>query len=567
MTAFATPQAADPIWLRTYPAGLDWKAEIPVRPATDLLDETVRAYGDRPFLDFLGKKYRYSEIAGLVDRFATGLQRLGVRKGDKVGLFLPNTPYYVIAYFGVLRAGGIVVNFNPLYADREVKHQIDDAQAKIMVTLDLEVVLGKLQRMLGQTVLEKIIVCPMANVLPFPKNLLFPLVKRKELGTVPNDGRHLSFKDVVANDGKPAKVAIDPGEDVAVLQYTGGTTGLPKGAMLTHANIYANTVQCTDWFTGARMGEERMLGVLPFFHVFAMTAVMNLSIRLGAEIVMLPRFELDAVMETIASKKPTLFPAVPTIYTAILNHPKRAQYDLSSIRMCISGGAPLPVETKNAFEKSTGCRLVEGYGLSEASPVTNCNPINGVNKPGSIGLPLPGTSIEILSLEDGVTVLPPGERGELCVRGPQVMKGYWNKPEETARTLRNGRLHTGDVAYLDEDGYVFIVDRIKDMILCSGYNVYPRNVEEAILQHPAVAEVIVGGIPDEYRGQTVKAWVRLKDGEALTQNELLAFLEDKLSKIEQPKFVEFRSELPKTLIGKLDRKALLQEEAAKSGKA
>ncbi|HZH25584.1 MAG TPA: long-chain fatty acid--CoA ligase [Azospirillaceae bacterium] len=567
MTAFATPQAADPIWLKTYPAGLDWRAEIPVRPATDLLDETVRAYGDRPFLDFLGKKYRYREIAGLVDRFATGLQRIGLRKGDKVGLFLPNTPYYVIAYFGILRAGGIVVNFNPLYADREVKHQIDDAQAKIMVTLDLDVVLGKLQRMLGQTVLEKIIVCPMAHVLPFPKNLLFPLVKRKELGSVPNDGRHLSFKDIIANDGKPAKVAIDPGEDVAVLQYTGGTTGLPKGAMLTHANIYANTVQCTDWFPGARLGEERMLGVLPFFHVFAMTAVMNLSIRLGAEIIMLPRFELDTVMETIAGKKPTLFPAVPTIYTAILNHPKCAQYDLSSIRMCLSGGAPLPVETKNAFEKNTGCRLVEGYGLSEASPVTNCNPIDGVNKTGSIGLPLPGTSVEIVSLEDGVTVLPPGERGELCVRGPQVMKGYWNKPEETERTLRNGRLHTGDVAYMDEDGYVFIVDRIKDMILCSGYNVYPRNVEEAILQHPSVAEVIVGGIPDEYRGQTVKAWVRLKEGAALTQNELIAFLEDRLSKIEQPKFVEFRSELPKTLIGKLDRKALLQEEAAKSGKA
>jgi long-chain acyl-CoA synthetase len=404
----------------------------------------------------------------------------------------------------------------------------------------------------------------MQDVLPFPKSLLFPIVRRKDIAATQDDGRHLRFADLTANGGDPVRVAVDPAEDVAVLQYTGGTTGLPKGAMLTHANLYANAIQATMWFEGARPGEERLLAVLPFFHVFAMTAAMNLPIRLGAEIVMLPRFDLDQAMETIAKKRPTLFPAVPTIYTAINNHKNRSRYDLSSIKFCISGGAPLPSEVKVAFERGTGCRLVEGYGLSEASPVTNCNPIAGVNKTGSIGLPLPGTTIELVSLEDGQTPVPTGERGELCVRGPQVMKGYWNRPEETAATLRDGLLHTGDVAYMDEDGYVFIVDRIKDLILCSGFNVYPRNVEEAIHLHPAVAEVVVGGIPDAYRGQTVKAWIRLKDGETLDAEGLRAFLQDKLSTIEQPKQVEFRDELPKTLIGKLNRKALLEEEAAKA---
>ncbi len=563
-TTAAGTERADPVWLRAYPPGVDWHAPIPARPMPDLLDDAVRGYADRPFLDFLGRRYSYRAIGALVDRFAKGLQDLGVRKGDRVGLFLPNTPYYVVAFFGVLKAGATVVNFNPLYAEREVEGQIADSGVRLMVTLDLEALLGKLRKMFGRTPLERIVVCRMQDVLPFPKNLLFPIARRKDIARTVDDGRHLRFADLTANGGDPVRVAVDPAEDVAVLQYTGGTTGLPKGAMLTHANLYANACQATMWFEGARPGEERLLAVLPFFHVFAMTAAMNLPIRLGAEIVMLPRFELDQVMETIAKKRPTLFPAVPTIYTAINNHRDRSRYDLSSIKFCISGGAPLPVEVKTAFERGTGCRLVEGYGLSEASPVTNCNPIAGVNKTGSIGPPLPGTTIELVSLEDGRTPVPLGERGELCVRGPQVMKGYWNRPEETAATLRDGLLHTGDVAYMDEDGYVFIVDRIKDLILCSGFNVYPRNVEEAIHLHPAVAEVVVGGIPDAYRGQTVKAWIRLKDGETLDADGLRAFLEDKLSTIEQPKQVEFRDELPKTLIGKLNRKALLDEEAAKA---
>ena len=550
-------------WERTYPADVDYHAALPCRPLYELMDEAARQFADRPCLDFLGKRSTYREIASLVDRAARGFQEMGVRKGVRVGLFLPNTPYFVICYFGILKAGGTVVNFNPLYAERELKHQIADSGVETMVTLDLAVLYDKMARMLDEAGLKRIVVCPMAEILPFPKNWLFPVAKRKELAAVRKDDTTVPFRRLVGNDGRPAPVVIDPAEDVAVLQYTGGTTGVPKGAMLTHANLYANTVQCSLWFVGAQPGQERMLGVLPFFHVFAMTVVMNLSIRFGAEIIMLPRFDLDQVMQTIHDKKPTLFPAVPTIYTAINHHKDLAKFDVSSIRFCFSGGAPLPVEVKEAFERNTGCILVEGYGLSESSPVATGNPLRGVNKPGSIGLPIPGTIIEVVSLDEPRRVLPPGEKGEVCIRGPQVMKGYWNKPQETAETLVDGRLHTGDVGTMDEDGYVFIVDRIKDMILCSGFNVYPRNVEEAIYLHPAVAECVVAGVPDEYRGQTVKAYVRLLDGEALSKEDLCAFLKDKLSPIEMPKIVEFRGELPKTMIGKLNRKALLEEEKAK----
>jgi len=550
-------------WDRGYPPNVDWHAEIPVRPVTSLLDEAVERFADRPFLDFMGKRSTYGDVAGMVDQAAKGFQAVGVGKGVRVGLFLPNTPYYVICFYGILKAGGTVVNFNPLYAERELMHQITDSEIDLMVTLDLKVLYDKIARMLTESRLKRVVVCRMADILPFPKNLLFPIVKRAEVAHVPTDERHLTFKQLTANDGRPQPVALDPMEDIAVLQYTGGTTGVPKGAMLTHANLHANTVQCGLWFGNARPGEERMLGVLPFFHVFAMTVVMNLSIRLGAEIVMMPRFDLDQVMETIHKKRPTLFPAVPTIYTAINHHKELKKYDLSCIRFCISGGAPLPVEVKETFERNTGCVLVEGYGLSEASPVATANPMVGVNKAGSIGLPFPGTTIEIVSLEEPRRVLPPGEKGEVCIRGPQVMKGYWKKPGETATTLVDGRLHTGDVGTMDEDGYTYIVDRIKDMILCSGFNVYPRNVEEAIYLHPAVAECVVAGLPDEYRGQTVKAYIRVDDSQTLTQEELLDFLKDKLSPIEMPKIIEFRDQLPKTMIGKLSRKALLDEEEAR----
>jgi long-chain acyl-CoA synthetase len=353
---------------------------------------------------------------------------------------------------------------------------------------------------------------------------------------------------------------------VAVLQYTGGTTGLPKGAMLSHANLVANMLQCMAWFPGFRPGQESAIAVLPFFHCFAMTVVMNLSLAVGAEIILMPRFSLRDLLRTIHRQKPTTFPGVPTLFTAINGAKDLRRYNLKSIRSCISGGAPLPVEVKAQFEALTGCILVEGYGLSEASPVVACNPLVGANKPGSVGLPLPGTEIEIVSLEDPERVLPVGERGEVVVRGPQVMLGYWGKPEATAEVLRKDRLRTGDVGYLDADGYLFLVDRIKDMIIAGGYKIYPRMIEEAIYQNPKVRECIVLGMPDPYRGQTVKAYVVVREGESLGEAELTTFLQARLSAIEMPKLFEFRADLPKTLIGKASKQALLAEEAARSGR-
>jgi long-chain acyl-CoA synthetase len=562
MAEAAIRQPAQP-WDRIYPEDVDWNAPLPAMPLHQLLEQAVETYAGRPCIDFLGKKYTYAEIGRLVDRMAKGLQDIGVGKDVRVGLFLPNTPYFVIAYFAVLKAGGTVVNMNPLYAERELATQIEDSGTELVITLDLKVLYDKMARMLVETRLKRLVICRMQDILPWPKSWLFPIVKRADRARIPADDRHIPFKRLIANDGRPAAVAIDPREDVAVLQYTGGTTGIPKGAMLTHANLTANARQAALWFPGVEHGRERMLGVLPLFHVFAMNTVMNLSLEFGAEIVLLPRFELDQVMQTIHAKKTTLFPAVPTIYTAIAHHKEGDRYDLSSIKYCISGGAPLPVEVKAAFQKKTGCTLVEGYGLTETSPVATVNPLRGENPAGSIGLPIPGTIIEIVSLEDPDRLLPPGERGEVCIRGPQVMKGYWNRPEETAAAMAGGRLHTGDVGYMDEDGYTYIVDRIKDMILCGGYNVYPRNVEEAIYLHPAVAEVVVAGLPDPYRGQTVKAYVKLNEGHTLTKDELTAFLRDKLSPIEMPKHLEIRDELPKTMIGKLSRKALVEEEEAR----
>lgn len=520
----------------------------------------MRRYGDRPAFDFLGKKWNWAAIGDLVNRMAKGLQDRGVTKGTKVGLCLPNTPYALVAYYAILRAGGTVVHFNPLYARRELAHLIEDSHTEIMVTVDLALTLDKLTEMVHSTRLNKIIVCPFTDLLPFPKNILFRLAKSKELTCVPClSGRTVMWQDIIANDGQPAPIKINPRDDVAVVQYTGGTTGTPKGAMLTHANIVANVEQAALWFPQRREGAEKMLGVLPFFHVFAMTAIMNLSVRCGFEIIALPRFDLEETLKTIHRKQPHYFPAVPAIYSAINAH--NGQYDLTALRYCVSGGAPLPVEVKKNFEEKTGCVVVEGYGLSESSPVVCVNPIEGENKAGSIGLPVPGTIVELRNPETGRKITKSGARGELCVSGPQVMKGYWNKPDETAAILKKGRLHTGDIATMDAQGYVYIVDRIKDMIITNGYNVYPRNIEEAIYLHPAVEECVVAGITDPRRGEAVKVWIKPKEGCSLTIADMKEFLTDKLSPMEIPRLYEFRTDpLPKTMIGKLSRKDLLAEE-------
>jgi long-chain acyl-CoA synthetase len=550
-------------WTKNYPPGIRWDADLPVKPLYALIDDAVAQFGGNRAVDFLGKVYTYAEIGKLVDRAAAGFQKLGVKKGVHVGLFLPNCPQHLICYFGILKAGGTVVNFSPLYSEPELMHQIEDSHTDIMVTLNLTALYPKMAAVLGKCRLKTLVVGTMPEVLSFPKNLLFPLVKGKDIAKVPNDSRHVSFASLIDNDGKYVAAPVDPRNDVAVLQYTGGTTGVSKGAMLTHANIYANTLQSRLWFTNLEPGREKMLCVLPFFHVFAMTAVMCLSIMVGAEIIMHPRFELVPVLKDIDKKKPTMLPGVPTMYTAINNYPDLAKYDLRSIKACISGAAPLPLKVKQRFEELTGCRLVEGYGLTEASPVVSCNPLEGVNKEASIGLPLPGTTITIVDRTNPTRDMPQGEPGEICVSGPQVMKGYWNRPEATADVLTNGRLRTGDVGYIDPDGYTFIIDRMKDLILVGGFNVFPRNVEEAIYKHPAVEETTVIGVPDDYQGESVKAFIKLKKDQSLTADDLRSFLRERLGKHELPKHVEFRDALPKTMVGKLSKKELVAEEKAK----
>ncbi len=508
---------------------------------------------------FSGRRYSYAEVLNLVNRAARGFQDMGVGPGVRVGLCLPNSPTYVISYYGVLKAGGTVVNYNPLYVERELEHQITNSQTEIMVTLDLKQIYPRVAAMLERTALKTIVVCRMPTILPAVKGVLFRVMKRSEVAPIVWDGRHVDFDALLANDGAVKPARIDALRDVAVLQYTGGTTGVPKGAMLTHHNLLANARQVQAWFPGVKLGEERMLAVLPFFHVFAMTVVLNMGMAAGAELIMLPRFDTEQVLKTIAKRKPTLVPGVPTMYKALLSHPQVGRYALTSIRYCISGGAPLPMELKRQFEQTTGCVLIEGYGLSEASPVCAANPLSGLNKEGSIGLPLPGISIEIRGLDDPSRVLGIGEKGQVAIAGPNVMAGYWGRAEESDRTVVEGFLFTGDVGTMDEDGYVFLLDRLKDLIICSGYNVYPRVIEEAIYLHPDVDAVCVIGLRDEYRGQTPKAFVQLKPGANLTVNQLKDFLRDKISRIEMPTAIEFRAELPKTAVGKLSKKELVAE--------
>ncbi len=545
----------------------DWCGGNYDRPVFGCLDMAVARFPDRPCIDFLGRRYTYAEIGALVDRAAEGFRRLAVGPGVRVGLCLPNTPWSVICYYGVLKAGGTVVNYNPLYAERELVELVDLSGTEIMVTLDLRVLYPKVAALLGRTCLRHVVVCSMRDSLPWYKRLMFALFRRSALARVPDDDRHVPFARLVDNSGDGVPPAIDPRSDIAVLQFTGGTTGLPKAAMLTHANLMANTWQVHCQVGGIEDGRERLMGVLPLSHVFGMTLVMNLGIASGSELVLVPRFDAEDLLKTLHRRRVTILMGVPTIFTAINACESLEEYDLSSLKYCVSGGAPLPETVKRRFDELTGDRLVEGYGLTECSPVVAVNPFDGGDKTGSVGPPLPDTVIEIRDPDGDRALLPQGERGEVCVNGPQVMAGYWEQPEESAETIIDGRLHTGDVGYLDEDGFLFLVDRIKDVIMCSGYKVFPSRVEDAIRMHEAVMETAVIGVPDDYRGETPKAFVRLHDGRVLTDGALKAFLKDKLSPIEMPEFIEFREELPLTAVGKISKKALAAAEAAKRGGA
>lgn len=543
----------DHIWIKSYAEGVRWDIDIPQKPISSFLDEAVARYADRPAVSFAGYTYDYRTIGFIVDRAARGLQVLGVKKGAKIGLFMPNSPYSVVMYYAILKAGATVVNYNPVYVERDLISQVEDSETDIMVTLDIPQLLEKTGALREKTRIEKIIVCPSRQHL------------EKTTKTLVLDESHVWFCDLIANDGNFSAASLNPSEDIAVLQYTGGTTGVPKGAALSHFALVANASQIAEWYHNAKEGEDSMIAVLPLFHVFAMTVVMNMSVIKGMKLCIMPQFNTQELLDLIASEKPSYIAAVPTMYIAMANCDKISSYDFSSLKFCLSGGAPLPADVKRAFEERTGARLLaEGYGLTEFSPVATCNPLMASAKAGSIGLPVPRTIVEIISLEDGTTVLKPGEKGEVCVSGPQMMKGYYKNAEETAKVIKKGRLHTGDVGYMDAEGFVYIVDRVKDLVLVGGYNVYPRHVEEVIYTHPAVAECIVAGVPDKLRGEAVHAWVKPKDGNPLDANTLRAYIFDKLSLIEMPKKIIIRDQpLPKTAVGKLSKKDLLLQEGIK----
>jgi long-chain acyl-CoA synthetase len=546
-------------WDKSYPDNIDWDADISVQPLPSLLDDAADAFPDNVCIRFRGRRYKYNEIANLVARAAKGFQDLGVRKGIKVGIMLPNCPYGVICFYAILKAGGTVVNINPLYAEAEIKKEIADSGIRLLVTLNVKTLYPKVAKRLNENGLEKIIVCSMTGILPLHEKALFTLLRRKELSAVLDDDNHVTYDQLVDNQGDFTPVQIDT-DDEAVYQYTGGTTGTPKAAVLSHSNLFANVRQVEMWAPGVTPGREKILGVLPLFHAFGMTAVMNLGLRLGAEIILMPNFKPTDVLEAIDKMKPTIFIGVPTMFSALNARDDLEKYDLSSLVYCISGGAPLPTEVQSKFENLCGCSLVEGYGLSETAPVCTVNPLQGDRRDGSVGLPLPGTMIEIVSPEDVNSRVPIGEKGEIYVSGPQVMSGYANRAEETTNVLNDGRLRTGDVGYLDEDGYLFIVDRIKELILSGGFNVYPRMVEEAICTHPDVKEAAVCGVPDPHRGEIVKAFVILKQGQGLKSGSLRAYLKDKLAPFQMPRQIEFRDNLPRTFMGKLSKKDLKANE-------
>jgi long-chain acyl-CoA synthetase len=560
-------------WLAHYDKGVPQTIEYPKAPLFYFLEEAARKYPDRACTIFHGAVITYKEMNEQSDHMAAALVELGVKKGDRVGIFMPNLPQFVIAYFGILKAGGVVVAVNPTYPPDEVLTPVNDANIDIMFTLTR--FYGTLKNVRERSKLKKIIVTNIKEALPPVTRLLFTLAKEKKGGDRLDalDARDVWMKDLLAkhaNSPRP-KVDISP-DDTALFQYSGGTTGVPKGAVAMHRNVVANTLQIKSWMTGLEEGKEVVLMGIPLFHVYGMVAGMNFAMAGGASMVMVPNArDLKDVLNNISKHKATIFPGVPLLYNGINNHPdvKAGKYDLSSIKACISGSAALMRETKEQFEKLTGGKVFEGYGLSEAPTATHCNPLNGVNKTGSIGMPLPDVDVKIISLDDGETEMPQGEIGEIAINGPQVMKGYHNMPTETANTLRQMKdgkiwLFTGDIARMDEDGYFYIVDRKKELIKPGGFQVWPREVEEAIMSHPKVLEVGVGGIPDPNRGETVKAWIVLKPGEELTQEDLKAYCKEHLAPYKVPTHYEFRKELPKTTVGKILRRELVRQHKEES---
>lgn len=553
-------------WLQFYDVGVPETVAIPDVTLPDLLAESVRQFPNRPALAFFNGDVTYKELDEAVTHFAAGLQVLGLQKGDRLSVYIVNSPQFVIAYFGTLRAGGIVVPTNIQYVPRELKHQLEDSGAKYVVCLSK--FYDNVRQIRRETQVEHVIVTNIKEYFPRVTNVLFTLFKEKKDGhrvdITEDRGTHW-FQQVLENGQARGlePVSVSP-NDVAVLGYTGGTTGVPKGAMLTHRNLVANVKQCQAWDTEMRAGQEVTMGALPFFHSYGMTTCMNHTLASGNKLVCVPNpRDLKDVLKNVEKHGVTLFPAVPTLYTAINNYPEIGRYNISSIRACMSGGAGLPVEVQKRFQELTGAQLVEGYGLTETSPVTHINPLQGSRKVGRIGLPISNTEAQVVSVDTGEPVAQ-GEVGEICLRGPQVMKGYWQRPDETEKCVtEDGWFRTGDMARIDEDGFFEIVDRKKDMIIASGFNIYPREIEEVLYEHPKILEAVVAGIPDEYRGETVKAYVVLKEGESATAEEIMRFCAERLAAFKRPRAVEFRDSLPKSMVGKILRRVLVEEELKK----
>ena len=560
------------IWLKSYDPGVAHSMNYPNHTLQQLLDESVERYPDNTAITFPGafndeSMMSYKELDRASNKLANALVDMGIKKGDRVALLMPNCPQFVISYYAVLRAGGIVVATNPLYSAREMEFQFNDCGAETVIVLSLfyKTVMGIKDR----TNLKNVVVTNIKEYLPEQSRKAFIAFVERQEGhyvRVPKVQNIYKFQDLLRRfSSKPPAVETDP-DDVAMFQYTGGTTGLSKAAVATHRNVVANVYMMRAWSMpiGLNQGQEVVMGVMPLFHIYGMVTVLHFSVLTGSAMVLLPRFETEKVLNAINRYKPAFFPGVPTMYVAINNFPEVKKYDLRSIKACVSGAAPLPVEVQQEFEKLTGGKLVEGFGLSEAPVVVTANPLVGLRKIGSIGVPVPDVEARIMDAEIGDKEMPLGEVGELVISGPQVMKGYWNRPEETEMVLHNGWLYTGDLARMDEDGFFFIVDRKKDMIIAGGFNIYPRDIEEVLYEHPKVKEAVCYGVPDPYRGQTVKVAIVLKEGESVTEEEIIEFCRARLARYKIPKLIEFRDSLPKSLIGKVLRRVLMEEDEKKS---
>jgi long-chain acyl-CoA synthetase len=564
-------------WVSSYEAQVPHSLQYPKITLNELFNDAARKYSDKPATKFVlryllggkvtvGGSLTYMQLNTLINNFAAALAGMGVKKGDRVAVMLPNSPHFVIAFFAAMRLGAIVVNTNPTYTARELKHQLEDSGAETIVILNL--FYPRLKEIVGDTHVKNTVVVYVHDTLAFPSSLLVKSAQKKdpEWNEPPTGAGVHNFEELIRTPGAPPRVEISA-DDVALFQYTGGTTGLPKAAMLTHFNLVANVLQTQAWDHTAKKGAEKVMSAIPFFHVYGMTVCMLYGLSCGAELVIVPNPRpIENVMRVIQNERCTTYPGVPAMYIGIVNHPRINEFNLRSVRVCISGSAPLPMEVQEKFGELTGGRLVEGYGLTEAAPVTHCNPIFGARKSGSVGVPYPDVEAKLIDLTTGAEC-EPGEdiTGELCLRGPQVMKGYWNKPEETANTIdKDGWLHTGDICRMDGDGFFFIVDRKKDMINVGGLKVLPRDVEEVLFMHPKVQEATVIGIPHPTRGDdTLKAFVVLKQGMECSVDEIKEHCKKNLAPYKVPREVEFRKELPKTQIGKVLRRMLVEEEKQK----